>query len=892
MQHRMSAVTPTVLGALVLLALSGVLLLSSDNAVQAQASPSAAVSLSPSSAVEQGTAIAVTMSFSNLVADTDTSTTDYIFRADVLNSENEDADGCEGGGMGRDRYFYKVDEDPETRGGTVSADCPAGDYTVRVTLSSADNTELDSATANFTIAEPAQEPAQEPTESVAVQLSSDSVEEGEAITATMTFRNLEADSDTSDVDYIFRADVLDDEDGDADACEGPGMGRDRNFNKVDEDPETRTGSTSADCPPGVYTLRASVSSPDNTELVSVSVGFGVLEETAIVVVPPTLTALSLTHGDPAVDVALSPAFDGATLKYDAEVGDVERITITAAAAAAIAYRDANGAALADADTVAGGHQVDLHAGGNTVKLAVSNGGLTATYTVKVLRLVASRQQGGQAYVSAKISNENKTVTMRWKDVDGGCAPTNMYHLNAATATGNWQTLNSVGTTGLPPFETSYANPTAFTNGARFAISCHSATVDGVASLPGRVLGTVTLYTTGASAPDAPGNLDLSTGAGEITVGWDAPTNAFKSMLIRYEVQWKSGSEDYDASRQKITELPPATSVILGRSPDARLAAGTEFAVRVRAVTVTHDGAWVESTASTPSDDATLKSLTVTNAVDDTDVTLTPTFSGDVGDYTLSVPVSRVRVSYETNEADATAFFGDLNFGIGDEFHYGSGAGSFEYNELVVGLNVIQAKVVAPDGETIKNYFLRITRGTIANFRSGDTHTPPKIKVFEVQGTLHLGDGKVYKVDWDLSWQFPSPDMTECLDDRETDKDESVTCSVDGYRITYAEWPTTSKAHKAPTAADLLDPEVKWTDMVIEEGEADCVWSYNHDYGGNIQSCAWTYDEHKTKPYGWSNYMVRYYRIAAFYYQSDDSSPPVWTTVEGELSNIRPYVKDE
>ena len=863
MQHRMSAVTLTVLGALVLLALSGVLLLSSDNAVQAQASPSAAVSLSPSGAVAQGTAIAVTMSFSNLEADADTSTTDYIFRADVLNSENEDADACEGGGMGRDRYFFKVDEDPETRGGEISADCPAGDYTVRVTLSSADNTELDSATANFTIAEPAQEPAPEPAESVAIELSADSVEEDETITATMTFGDLAFDSDTSDVDYIFRADVLDSEGEDADACEGGGMGRDRYFYKVDENPETRTGSTAAGCPAGVYTLRA-------------------------------LTVLSLAHGDPAVDVALSPAFDGATLEYDAEVGDVERITVTATASAgvSIAWLDANNDALADADTSVEGHQVDLRAGRNTIKVSVSKGGLTGAYSVNVLRLVAPRQQGIQAYVSGKISNENKTMTMRWRDVAGGCASTNMYHMNAATATGNWQTLNSVGTTGLPPFETSYANPTAFTNGARFAISCHSATVDGVATLPGRVLGTVTLYTTGASAPDAPGNLDLNSGAGEITVGWDAPTNAFKSMLIRYEVQWKSGSEDYDASRQKITELPPATSVILGRSPDARLAAGTEFAVRVRAVTVTHDGAWVESTASTPSDDATLKSLTVTNAVDDTDVTLTPTFSGDVGDYTLSVPVSRVRVSYETNEADATAFFGDLNFGIGDEFHYGSGAGSFEYNELVVGLNVIQAKVVAPDGETIKNYFLRITRGTIANFRSGDTHTPPKIKVFEVQGTLHLGDGKVYKVDWDLSWQFPSPDMTECLDDRETEKDESVTCSVDGYRITYAEWPTTSKAHKAPTAADLLDPGVKWTDMVIEEGEADCVWSYNHDYGGNIQSCAWTYDEHKTKPYGWSNYMERYYRIAAFYYQSDDSSPPVWTTVEGELSNIRPYVKDE
>ena len=123
--------------------------------------------------------------------------------------------------------------------------------------------------------------------SVAIALSpSDSAQEGETITATMSFSDLEADSEASTVDYIFRADVLDSEGNDADGCEGGGMGVDRNFNKVDEDPETRTATTAAGCPAGAYTLRASVSSADNIELASASVGFGVLEEPTIVVVPP------------------------------------------------------------------------------------------------------------------------------------------------------------------------------------------------------------------------------------------------------------------------------------------------------------------------------------------------------------------------------------------------------------------------------------------------------------------------------------------------------------------------------------------------------------------------------------------------------------------------------
>ena len=132
--------------------------------------------------------------------------------------------------------------------------------------------------------EPTPEPESAP--SLGIELSpSNSVEEGEAITATMSFSDLETDSDAATVDYIFRADVLDAEGKDADGCEGAGMGVDRNFNKVDEDPEVRTGSTAADCPPGAYTFKVTLSSADNTELASASAGFGVLEEPTIVFAP-------------------------------------------------------------------------------------------------------------------------------------------------------------------------------------------------------------------------------------------------------------------------------------------------------------------------------------------------------------------------------------------------------------------------------------------------------------------------------------------------------------------------------------------------------------------------------------------------------------------------------
>ena len=121
-------------------------------AVAPASGPAVAIGLSPSGSVDEGTEIALTMSFSNLESDSDTSDTDYIFRADVLN-----ADGCESSGMGKDRYMYKVDEDPEVRTGTISAACPPGDYTVEVSISSPGNVELASATADFTVAAPGQQ---------------------------------------------------------------------------------------------------------------------------------------------------------------------------------------------------------------------------------------------------------------------------------------------------------------------------------------------------------------------------------------------------------------------------------------------------------------------------------------------------------------------------------------------------------------------------------------------------------------------------------------------------------------------------------------------------------------------------------------------------------------
>ena len=208
-----------------------------------------------------------------------------------------------------------------------------------------------------------------------IELSSDSVDEGTEITVTMSFANLESDSDTSTTDYIFRADVVD-----ADACEGGGMGNDRYMYQVDEDPEVRTGSISASCAPGGYTVEVSISSPGNVELASATAGLTVnapeQQQPEPTSTDATLSGLTLSG----VNIG---TFDSATTFYTASVAhDVRQTTVTPTT-------NDNGATyaikldgVADADGV-----ISLAVGGNviTIEVTAEDGNTVRTYTVTVTR---------------------------------------------------------------------------------------------------------------------------------------------------------------------------------------------------------------------------------------------------------------------------------------------------------------------------------------------------------------------------------------------------------------------------------------------------------------------------------------------------------------------------
>ena len=135
---------------------------------------------------------------------------------------------------------------------------------------------------------------------------------------------------------------------------------------------------------------------------------------------PTLTALSVSHGDPAVAVTLVPGFDSGRLEYDADVAyGVVQVTVAADAAAGVevSFVQADGTtAQADADAGADGHQVSLSPGDNVIKVKAARGDESQTYTVTVTRARATVTIAADA---AEADEGDRPVLHRHPEPGGG-----------------------------------------------------------------------------------------------------------------------------------------------------------------------------------------------------------------------------------------------------------------------------------------------------------------------------------------------------------------------------------------------------------------------------------------------------------------------------------------
>ena len=123
------------------------------------------------------------------------------------------------------------------------------------------------------------------------------------------------------------------------------------------------------------------------------------------------------------------------------------------------------------------------------------------------------------------------------------------------------------------------------------------------------------------APDAPGGLTAATAAGregELDVSWTAPTSDGGSEVTGYKVQWKSGSEAYDASACRARQALVSDPAVLTHTHHG-LTVGTAYRVRVLAVNAAGDGAAAEVEAT--AEDRVVPTLTAA-AVSGTALTLT------------------------------------------------------------------------------------------------------------------------------------------------------------------------------------------------------------------------------------------------------------------------------
>ena len=101
---------------------------------------------------------------------------------------------------------------------------------------------------------------------------------------------------------------------------------------------------------------------------------------------------------------------------------------------------------------------------------------------------------------------------------------------------------------------------------------------------------------GGCGPGTPGDVSAAAtaNAGELVVSWTAPASPGGAPITGYVVQWKSGAEEYDASRQEdVAGQPGAITTTIGG-----LTGGTVHTVRVLAVnSIGHGASSDEATAA-------------------------------------------------------------------------------------------------------------------------------------------------------------------------------------------------------------------------------------------------------------------------------------------------------
>ena len=201
---------------------------------------------------------------------------------------------------------------------------------------------------------------------------------------------------------------------------------------------------------------------------------------------------------------------------------------------------------------------------------------------------------------------------------------------------------------------------------------------------------------GGCVPQAPPGLTAVPAVdGVMALAWESPDDDGGSRITGYKVQWKSGAQNYDTSREaSLTDLADLSHTLEG------LSHGVDYTIRILAYNINGDGAASEVTQTAVGSEAALESLTLAGT------TLYPTFSSTTPSYaaTTGHAATQLTIAATAADADAGVAFLDVD---GNALTDAGAADEFQVN-LSVGANVIQVRVTAQDG-VAAIYTVTVTR---------------------------------------------------------------------------------------------------------------------------------------------------------------------------------------
>ena len=201
---------------------------------------------------------------------------------------------------------------------------------------------------------------------------------------------------------------------------------------------------------------------------------------------------------------------------------------------------------------------------------------------------------------------------------------------------------------------------------------------------------------GGCVPQAPPGLTAVPAVdGIMALSWESPDDDGGSRITGYTVQWKSGAQEYDTSRQApVTDPADLSHTIEG------LSHGVGYTIRVLAHNINGDGAASEVNKTAVGAEAALGTLTLAG------VTLYPAFSSTTTSYEAVTGHAPTQITIAATAADADASVAFLDVAGITLTDAGAGDG-FQVN-LSVGANVIQVRVTAQDS-VAATYTVTVTR---------------------------------------------------------------------------------------------------------------------------------------------------------------------------------------